>query len=180
LRIDGKINRDELVNSFCRLVAAERRLYDYALSYPIRHPLTKGHRYFLVHFCDHPDGYIHMANFMATAERSAQKEKDNLFLREDELPFIAEELEKAVSKTNVKKISDTLPSILSALRRNSSTCQARHVFKTIVERFQWWRPGWRRDVLPHAYLLDDLWLGMGLAVTESKTDFPRCAGPASI
>ena len=165
MRIDGKINRDELVNSFCRLVAAERRLYDHALSYPIRHPLTKGHRYFLVHFCDHPDGYIHMANFMATAERSAQKEKDNLFLREDELPFIAEELEKAVSKTNVKKISDTLPSILSALRRNSSTCQARHVFKTIVERFQWWRPGWRRDVLPHAYLRDDLWLGMGLAVT---------------
>lgn len=44
----------------------------------------------------------------------------------------------------------------------------------------WWRPGWRRDVLPHAYLRDDLWLRMGLAVTESKTDFPRCAGPASI
>jgi len=43
-----------------------------------------------------------------------------------------------------------------------------------------WRPGWRRDVLPHAYLRDDLWLRMGLAVTESKTDFPRCAGPASI
>jgi three-Cys-motif partner protein len=131
----GKIDRQKLIDGFCNMVV-ERGLYRFALSYPIVHPLTKGHRYFLVHFCNHPDGYTHMADFMAKAERSLSQQKDSLFNHED-LPFIAEALEEAVRKTNIDNILKALPSILLPLRTQSRVCWARDVFGSIVVRFGW-------------------------------------------
>ena len=79
-----------------------------------------------------------MANFMAKAERSAQKQRDDLFSSDTaELPFIAEELEKVINEQKVNIIYKALPAILSDLSQKSSKCQLRHLFAEIVKRFEW-------------------------------------------
>jgi hypothetical protein len=75
---------------------------------------------------------------MAKAERSAQKQRDDLFSSDTaELPFIAEELEKVINEQKVSAIYKALPAILSELGQKSSKCQLRHLFAEIVKRFEW-------------------------------------------
>lgn len=75
--VSGEVlDRAALIEGYARLVRARTPLR-FSLSYPIRNPETKGHRYFLIHFGKHPDGYIHMAHFMAKVERSLEGASDD-------------------------------------------------------------------------------------------------------
>ncbi len=139
---DGKIDRQELLNAFIRLVVKEKKLFRFGLSYPITNPLTEGHHYFLVHFCNHADGYIHMAHFMAWAERSVKKQihdqAQSLFQTEvqSEIPFIVDAVQQNTAKQNVDTIVEALPMILSSLKGRAGL-QLRNVYAAIVDRFQW-------------------------------------------
>src|SRR5262249_54984313 len=110
-----------------------RTKFTYGLNYPIRNPATGGHRYYLVHFCKFVDGYIHMANFMAKAERTYQKllsgvgdlfdgvSKQQTFLQIDE------HLAKQVESTNVSAIAMAVPEMISRKRWDKKGVQLREV-----------------------------------------------------
>jgi three-Cys-motif partner protein len=135
---EGKVERQELLTAFIKLVVKDRRLFRFGLSYPITNPLTEGHHYFLVHFCNHEDGYIHMAHFMAWAERSGKKQIQDRAqaLFQPEIDFIVEAIQGNTEKLNVDIIVAAFSSILHPLKGRSGL-QLRHVYASIVDRFQW-------------------------------------------
>jgi three-Cys-motif partner protein len=136
----GKIDRDKLVRAFIDLVLSAG-LFEFGLGYPIRNPATGGHKYFLVHLCNHPDGYTYMAHFMAQAERTAQvyaKEREETLgaLQQQEIPFIADFAAKAAEDQKIKELTQSIPEILSPLRGERGL-QVRDVLAALVDRHGW-------------------------------------------
>lgn len=109
----------------------------FGLNYPIRNPMTKGHRYFLIHFCNFPDGYIHMANFMARVDRSVEGIGDNDLFVKPQMEFMAVNEHIAGQKRTemVKAIRDRVESLW--LERGWSRVQNRDLYAGIVDEFQW-------------------------------------------
>jgi three-Cys-motif partner protein len=108
------------------------------LNYPIRNPETKGHRYFLVHFCNFPDGYIHMANFMAKVDRSVEGVGgEDLFAKKPQMEFMAvnEHIAGQKRKEMVKAIYDRMGPLW--VERGWSRVQNRDLFAAIVDEFGW-------------------------------------------
>lgn len=123
----------------------KRGLFSYGLAYPIRNPVTENHHYFLVHFCNHEDGYHYMANFMALAERSAvqearQAKQDLLFTDADtpkqlEMLEISKDLEAQTRQPFVSKIAAQLPTIFREYNMRGQRIQNRRIFAAIVDKF---------------------------------------------
>ena len=121
-----------LIEGYVRKVKSIAPL-KYSLNYPIRNPQTKGHRYFLVHFCDFPDGYIYMANFMAKVDRSVEGTGETDMFDKPQMEFMAvnEHIAGQKRKEMVKLVYDRL----GTLRRNRSwgKIQNRDLFAGIVD-----------------------------------------------
>lgn len=132
--------RDLLIEGYKNRVK-ERTNFRYALHYPIKNPTTSGHRYFLVHFCSHPDGFTHMANFMARAERTYRKlvaESSDLFdKRQLEFMPLNRELADKEEQDVVQAIYNELPDIVSENGWNGKVLQNREIYAAIVDRLSW-------------------------------------------
>jgi three-Cys-motif partner protein len=136
--------RENLIRGYERLVH-EQAGFKYSIHYPIRNPGTRGHRYYLVHFSNFPDGYVHMANFMAMAERTVQR----LASQSGELDFggsansqmellgVAEAVKREIEDSTVKEISRELLDMVLKVAGRSGKTQCRYVYAAIVGRFGW-------------------------------------------
>jgi three-Cys-motif partner protein len=134
--------RDRLIEGYEGEVKRKTK-FTFGLNYPIRNPATGGHRYYLVHFCKFVDGYTHMANFMARAERTYQK----LHSGEPELfggcPIqqtflqIDDHLAKQVESENVEAIAMVIPEIVIRNRWENKQMQLRNVLGEVVNNFKW-------------------------------------------
>jgi hypothetical protein len=129
-----------LIEGYARLVKATTSLC-FSLSYPIRNPETKGHRYYLVHFCKHPDGYIYMANFMAKVERSVEgtSASDLFGAAKPQMEFMAVNKHLAEQKRteSIEMLRNTLPNIWVARGWLKQRVQNRHLYAAIVDAFGW-------------------------------------------
>jgi three-Cys-motif partner protein len=116
--------------------------FKFALRYPIRNPRTDGHKYYLVHFCNHPDGYHYMAHFMALAERAYEEDRrkktEDMFATTDQelMPGILDDADKCVEDARVADLYAALPEILAPLRGRHNL-KMRWVYAAIVDRFEW-------------------------------------------
>ena len=134
-------SRQVLIDGYRRIVL-EKTKFRYGLSYPLRNPQTGGHRYFIVHFCAHPDGYVHMANFMAKAERAYQRleaQKGDFFAApgQIEFPGIQEHFDNQMQAKNRAAVVAKLPEIIDAHHWRGHFVAARDVFAAIVDSFGW-------------------------------------------
>ena len=79
----GKI----VVDEYIRLITKGYKLFKFGLAYRVVNPATMGHRYYLAHFSNHPDGYVHMSNHMARVQRTVEKLSltDDLGIHEQKL-----------------------------------------------------------------------------------------------
>jgi three-Cys-motif partner protein len=137
-----------LVESYIELVTQEYGLFDYGLAYPVVNPATRGHRYYLAHFCKHPDGYIYMASFMAKVQRTvekltAKKNEENLFGPSTEDPDlfdvmgIRDEMVKNHEEGKVNTIVKKLPEIFKKHAWYGQTFERRWIYAAIVNEFTW-------------------------------------------
>jgi three-Cys-motif partner protein len=134
--------RQALIDGYENLVKS-LKLFTYSLSYPIRNPDTGGHHYFLVHFCNFPDGYTHMANFMAKVERTwrsyAHGQKELLPAKAPQMEMLAinQEVADQVEKKHVQTLVNSLQQtfILRGFHKNAVEC--RRVYAAIVDEFGW-------------------------------------------
>jgi three-Cys-motif partner protein len=139
-KIDGKTETREILIAGYKNKAREVAGFKFALHYPIKNPRTGGHKYYLVHFCNHPDGYHYMANFMAKAERAyleSQRQHADLFsgqTAQEVMPGILEEADRTVEDSRVTEILASLPEILSPLAK---TVEMRRIYAAIVDKFGW-------------------------------------------
>lgn len=134
--------RDRLIDGYETEVKRQTK-FTFGLNYPIRNPATGGHRYYLVHFCKFVDGYTHMANFMAKAERTFQKllsgerelfsgaPKQQTFLQIDE------QLAKQAESEKVSDIAAAVPEIVLRKRWENKSVQLRDLLGEIVGNFKW-------------------------------------------
>jgi hypothetical protein len=131
-------DRTELIAGYVRLVR-KRTSFKFGLSYPIRNPMTGGHRYYLAHFCKYPDGYTHMANFMAKAERTVEDAAGDLLGRQSQMEFMAinEHLTETRRAVTVARIREALPEIWQRHGWHKSRVQNRVLFAAIVDDFGW-------------------------------------------
>lgn len=148
--------REVLVRGYVELVTQDpdTRCFDHGLCYPIRNPQTNGHKYFLVHFCNHPDGYVYMANFMAVADRSYQKKRaerqTDMFgdqaTQQLELLPILEGADKSAEQRIVEQVRQTILAVGEerGWSKMHVTVQNRTLFAAIVDRlgFQATRREW--------------------------------------
>jgi three-Cys-motif partner protein len=134
--------RDWLIGGYVKQVKALTR-FGYSLSYPIRNPVTGGHRYYLVHFCSHPDGYTYMANFMAQAERTYRKlagGAGDLFRSgQEQMEFlpIREELAEKEEQDSVRSVVERLQEIVRARNWQGKKVANRQLYAAIVAEFGW-------------------------------------------
>jgi hypothetical protein len=137
---DELLDRTALIEGYTRIVKATTSLR-FSLSYPIRNPETKGHRYYLVHFCKHPDGYIHMANFMAKVERSVEGTagRDLFSAGKAQMEFMAVNEHLAEQKRNesIEMIREGLPTIWVKRGWLKGRVQNRDLYAAIVDEFGW-------------------------------------------
>jgi three-Cys-motif partner protein len=132
-------SREVLVEAYRRIVLAKTD-FTHSLSYPLRNPKTGGHRYFVLHFCSHPDGYVHMADFMAKAERAFQRrQSDLLFGNPDQMEFpnIQEHIDDAAHADKQALVLAKLPLIIDSKKWRGRATEARRVFEAIVDEFGW-------------------------------------------
>jgi len=134
--------RDRLIGGY-EAEVKRRTKFTFGLNYPIRNPATGGHRYYLVHFCKFVDGYTHMANFMAKAERTYQKllsgdrelfggsAKQQTFLQIDE------QLSRQAEATKISEIALAVPDIIIRKRWQDRSVQLRDLLGEIVQDFKW-------------------------------------------
>jgi three-Cys-motif partner protein len=134
--------RDRLIEGYEAEVKRKTK-FTFGLNYPIRNPATGGHRYYLVHFCKFADGYTHMANFMAKAERTYQKllsgETDFFSQAPKQQTFlqIDDHLAKEAESKNVYEIERAIPRIVSRKGWEDASVQLRDVLAEIVNNFKW-------------------------------------------
>jgi hypothetical protein len=132
-------SREVLIEAYRGIVLAKTD-FTHGLSYPLRNPKTGGHRYFIVHFCSHPDGYVHMADFMAKAERAFQRRQSELLLGNPdqmEFPNIQERIDDAAHADKQSLVLAKLPSIIDGKRWRGKPAEARRIFEAIVDEFGW-------------------------------------------
>lgn len=132
-------SREVLVEAYRRIVLAKTD-FTHGISYPLRNPKTGGHRYFIVHFCSHPDGYIHMADFMAKAERAFQRRQSELLFGNPdqmEFPNIQEHIDDAAHADKQSLVQTKLPTIIDGKRWRGKATEGRRVFEAIVDKFGW-------------------------------------------
>jgi three-Cys-motif partner protein len=134
--------RDRLIEGYEAEVKRKTK-FTFGLNYPIRNPATGGHRYYLVHFCKFVDGYTHMANFMARAERTYQQvlsgdrelfggpPKQQTFLQIDE------HLARQVEAATISEVALAVPEIIARKKWNNKTLQIRDLLGEIVMKFKW-------------------------------------------
>lgn len=133
--------REALIQGYMQQVRSVAG-FKFALRYPIRNPRTDGHKYYLVHFCNHPDGYHYMAHFMAQAERAYEEDRrkktEDMFSTPDQevMPGILDDADKCVEDARVAELFAALPEILTPLR-NRHNLKMRWVYAAIVDRFEW-------------------------------------------
>ena len=117
--------------------------FTFSLNYPIRNPATGGHRYYLVHFCKFVDGYTHMANFMAKAERTYQKMlsgETELFgepSKQQTFFQIDDQFSRQAETAKVSKIVQSIPGIITRKRWANRSVQMRDTLGEIVNEFKW-------------------------------------------
>ncbi len=133
--------REWLIKGYETQVKAKTE-FRYSLHYPIKNPLTGGHRYYLVHFCSHADGYTYMANFMAQAERTYRQlcaSSGELFGSQGQMEFmsIKKEVADKQERASMLAILHELPQIFSAKRWHGKRVANREVYAAIVDRFGW-------------------------------------------
>ena len=148
-------SRERLIEGYIAEVK-RRRIFRHGIYYPIRNPQTGGHRYFLVHFCNFPDGYFHMANFMARAERSVsaprvspkprRQVQGDLFggnepaqeppsCEQLEILGINDQLADAAEQGRIDAIVQALPGLLHTANLLGRTVENRTIYALIVDRF---------------------------------------------
>lgn len=134
------LDRAVLIEGYAKRVK-KATSWRFSLSYPVRNPDTRGHRYFLIHFCDHPDGYVHMANFMAKVERTMEglSGSDTLGLARPQLEFMTvnEHLAEEKRWENVMRVYDRLPALWAKRGWLKSRVQNRDLYAVTVEEFGW-------------------------------------------
>jgi hypothetical protein len=121
----------------------ELRLFKFGLFYEVINPITKGHKYYLVHFCNHEDGYVYMANFMAEVQRTLEKnttqEKEFAFFGPGQGQLeMMEVRDSAIAnheQSKVNAIVSQLPQILRAKGFIGMTVKRRLIYAAIVESF---------------------------------------------
>jgi three-Cys-motif partner protein len=134
--------RDRLIEGYEAEVKRKTK-FTFGLNYPIRNPATGGHRYYLVHFCKFVDGYTHMANFMAKAERTYQKlhsGESDLFggsPKQQTFMQIDDHLAKQAESENVSAIVMTVSEIVMRNRWENKRVQLREVLGEVVSSFKW-------------------------------------------
>lgn len=142
---------ESVLEGYLNLVK-ERIGVRFGLKYPIKNPETRAIRYYLVHFCNFEDGYIHMANFMAKADRSVQRlaskaVQPGLFDSPDSTPQqgmllpILKEADRATEESNVTMIIESLPETLREAELTGNV-QNRQIYAAIVDR---WGPRFLRS-----------------------------------
>lgn len=118
-----------------------RKIFRFGIHYPVKNPITGGHRYYLAHFCSHEDGYCYMANFMAEVERTLQglsNKPNSLFSEKSEqldLLEIRQEFVAHAEDAAVRQIVSELPKIFRDRSFYGRRVQNRKIFAAIVDRF---------------------------------------------
>jgi three-Cys-motif partner protein len=116
-------------------------IFRFGIYYPVRNPLTGGHRYYLAHFCNHEDGYCYMADHMARVERvleGSSRDTGDLFGNQPaqlELLNIRADLVAQVEEGWVKKIFGELPRLIELHHLSGQRVENRKVFAAIVDHF---------------------------------------------
>jgi hypothetical protein len=128
--------RERLINGY---IGEARRMgiFKFGIAYPLRNPDTAGHRYFLVHLCDFEDGYIWMANFMASAEITYEELRQERDMFQPEF-FSVRDLTPHSREVVVSKVESAL-AVLCRERNwpNGKCMQIRKVLAGLVDKFQW-------------------------------------------
>lgn len=138
---DKDATREALIQGYIQQVKSTAN-FKYALRYPIRNPRTDGHKYYLVHFCNHPDGYHYMAHFMAQAERAYEvdrrKQTEEMFATaaQEVMPGILDGADQCVEDVRVNELVAMLPEILKPLKGRANL-KMRWVYVAIVDKFEW-------------------------------------------
>lgn len=135
--------RDKAVQGYCA-EAKEAGLFRYALAYPVRNPTTRKHKYYLVHFCNHPDGYHYMANFMARVERSrarlSQGETLDLFktasTRQEIMPIL-DDVDSQVEQQKASQVADVVRALAQSQKWSGVSVENRTIYAGIVDQLQW-------------------------------------------
>jgi len=137
---DDPSAREALISGYISEVK-RRKAFRFGIHYPVRNPNTGGHHYYLAHFCDHEDGYCHMANFMAGVERTLKglsQRTGDIFGDQPvqmELLEIRKEFVAQAEDTAVKRIVSALPGILHDHNLHSRRVENRKIFAAIVDCF---------------------------------------------
>jgi three-Cys-motif partner protein len=132
--------REELIRGYVAEVK-RRKIFRFGIYYPVRNPATGGHHYYLAHFCNHLDGYCHMANFMAKVERTLaglSAKGGELFGNASgqmELMEIRREFADRAEDDAVKRITAQLPHIFRDRKFRNRNVQNREIFAAIVDQF---------------------------------------------
>jgi three-Cys-motif partner protein len=133
-------SRQMLIDGYQRIVLQQTD-FRFGLSYPLRNPQTGGHRYFIVHFSAHHDGYVYMADTMAKAERAYHRIHDrggDMFTSAQvEFPTIQEHFDDQTQAENRAVVAGCLPAIVEESQWHGKTVAAREVFAAIVDRLGW-------------------------------------------
>jgi len=129
--------RNAILEGYEKLVKNQAH-FQYSLSYPIRNPVTRAHKYFLTFFGNFVDGYIHVANFMAKAERNYQMLQNSMasmFASEPE--WFGEYHQPAAQTKNIETIASRLEDVIREQKWSRTTVERRYVYAKIVDTFRW-------------------------------------------
>lgn len=129
--------RQQLIDGYIG-EAKKRGLFKYGIAYPLRNPDTAGHRYFLVHLCNFPDGYIWMANFMASADLDYEEMRDQSLFGDQQSLFTVRDLNRAARDKMVERILAAMGSVCILKRWGKGVVvQNRYVYAAMVDEFGW-------------------------------------------
>ncbi len=149
-----------IVESYIGIVTRELGLFKYGLAYPVVNPGTGGHKYFLVHFCNHPDGYAFMANFMGELQRTIEKgligdpyglfeeipnepDPSGQISMFDDLPepkIDPEKVRKQLLEADLSKLGSILKKLPTLFQKHSlcgREVERRYLYAAIVDEFKW-------------------------------------------
>ena len=119
--------------------AKRQNIFKFGIAYPLRNPDTCGHRYFLVHLCNFPDGYIWIANFMNAAELEYDEQRSALQLLGGQTEFFTvKDLKKSARPQMINKIIAKIPTICESHRLVEGVkVENRYVYAAMVDEFGW-------------------------------------------
>jgi len=134
--------RNKTVQGYCDAVKAQR-LFRFALAYPVLNPTTKKHKYFLVHLCNHPDGYHYMANFMARVERSRAQLSQGGTLQlfnptpnQLEIMPIIKDVDTQVEQKVARRVAEVVQDLARKQKWTGQKIENREIYAAIVDQMQ--------------------------------------------